>query len=85
LRPLKQLLVLAFFEGLNDFADVLGALARTDEQRIGRIDDDQVSHADGGDETLSFADIARESSRFAVRWWVRGHAVDFVVAHGGVR
>src|SRR6266852_9904640 len=46
---LEQVLFLAGFEGLNEFCDVLCAVAGAEEQRVGCFDDDQIADADGRD------------------------------------
>src|SRR5579883_940813 len=44
---LQQLRALLLFEELDQPSDVLRAVAWDDEQRIGRIDDDQIRNANG--------------------------------------
>src|SRR5882762_8982600 len=38
------------FEPFHDFANVLGAVARADEQRVRRLNHDKITDADGGHE-----------------------------------
>ena len=52
MRQLKELLSFLVFQDLDDFADVLGALTGANEQRIRRINNHKVAHADGGDEFI---------------------------------
>ena len=52
--------LLLFFQFFDDFADVLGAIARTNQQGVGRLHDDEIVNADGGDE---FARAPEEISR----------------------
>src|SRR5260221_1696500 len=47
---LKEIFPALLFEPFHDFADVLGAVARADEQRIGSFHDNEVTHANGGHE-----------------------------------
>src|SRR5215472_4956640 len=46
---LKQIFPLLFFEVLYDSGDLLGAVARADEQRVGSFHDDEVADADSRD------------------------------------
>ncbi len=39
-----------FFQPFHDFAHVLGAITGANEQRVGRLNDDQVAHANRGHE-----------------------------------
>ena len=64
-----------FFKPFHDFSDVLGAVARADEQGVGRIDDDQVVHTDQGGDfsrardeiTAGVEGVARSDEDVAVR------------------
>ena len=45
-----QVVQLLFVQVLHDLTDILGALARGDEQSVFGFDHHQIVHADGGDE-----------------------------------
>src|SRR6266849_10206381 len=47
---LEEVFPALLLEPLHEFGDVLGAVARADEQRVGSLDDDQVAHANRGHE-----------------------------------
>ena len=47
---LEQFLQTMRFQPLHHAADVLGAVARADQQSVGRFHDDQIANAHGGDE-----------------------------------
>ena len=47
----------------DDFAHVLFALTRANKQSVVGIDDDQIAHADGGDEFLPNVSVLRVSIR----------------------
>src|SRR5215468_5437212 len=47
---LEQAPAVCVFKGFDDFGDVLGAVAGTDEKGVGSLDDDEVFDADSGDE-----------------------------------
>src|SRR5258705_2554398 len=54
------------FEPFHDFSDVLGAFALANEQRIGRIHNDQVVHTDqGGNFSRARDEIAARVERIA--------------------
>jgi hypothetical protein len=42
---LEKVLPSLLFEPFHDFGDVLGAVARADEQGVGRFHDDEIAHA----------------------------------------
>src|SRR6266403_5574674 len=84
------------FEPFHDFANVLGAFARANEQRVGRIHDDQVVHTDQGgnfsrarDEIAAGVEgVARSGEHVAVRGVLaeeqsvhRGPGADIAPAH----
>src|SRR5467141_3411904 len=48
--PLEKVFPALQFEPFHDFADVLGAVAPADEQRIRRLNHDKVADADRGHE-----------------------------------
>src|SRR5579859_215119 len=52
LRRLKKRLAAILFQPFHDFSDVLGAVARHDEQGVRSFDHDEVAHADGRDKFL---------------------------------
>src|ERR1700674_1245155 len=47
---LEQILALLIFEPFHDSADVLGALAGTNQQGVGRLYHDEIANADCRDE-----------------------------------
>src|ERR1700730_2462761 len=49
LACLQQVLSAALFEPFHDFANVLRAMARADQQGVRSFDHDEVAYADGGD------------------------------------
>src|ERR1700730_13358280 len=50
LACLQQVLAAALLEPFHDFADVLGAMARADQQSVSSFDHYEIAYADGGDE-----------------------------------
>src|SRR4029077_18139544 len=50
LAGIQQMFLLLFCQFFHDFADVMGALAGTNQQGIGGVHDDEVVNANGGDE-----------------------------------
>src|SRR6266849_2582869 len=47
---LEEVFPALLLEPLHEFGHVLGTVAGANEQRIGRLDDDEITYADGGDE-----------------------------------